>query len=434
MENTVIVGAQWGDEGKGKITNFLSDSFEYIARFAGGNNAGHTVVIGEKKYKLHHIPSGIFNSDKICVLGTGMVINFDMLKEEIDYLNENKISTKNLKISENAHLIMPYHISYDAYQESLRGENKLGTTGRGIGPAYVDKVARTGIRVIDLYDQEIFEQKLRNKFNEDEIFFAKNNLVLNEIREHFGKLAKFFKPYVTDTSILLNSAISKGKKILLEGAQGTLLDLDFGTYPFVTSSTTLSSGSTLGLGIPPYTVKKVMGIAKAYTTRIGTGPFPTEVNGDVCNYLREKGKEFGTTTSRPRRCGYLDLVILRYAVRLNGINSLAVTKLDVLDEMDKIKVAIAYKHKDKIIKEFPQSIKTLAECEPVYQELEGWKTDISSSRIIDDLPQKARNYINFIENILDIPVEIISIGPEKTQTISSFKKRTSLKYSPSALF
>lgn len=417
MESTVIVGAQWGDEGKGKITNFLAQRMDIVARFSGGNNAGHTVVIGDKKFKLHHVPSGIFYPEKLCILGSGMVINLEILKKELDSLNQEGISGKNLRISENAHLIMPYHILLDEYQEKIRGGKKLGTTCRGIGPAYVDKVARDGIRVIDLYDTEVFEEKFKFHYKENEKILYENKISFEQIKDKFAELAGYFKPFVTDTSLLLSKAISQGKKILFEGAQGALLDLDFGTYPFVTSASTLSGGASSCLGIPPYAIKKVIGVAKAYTTRVGTGPFPTELKEKTGEYLLEKGAEYGTTTGRPRRCGWLDLVILRYAARINGITSLAVTKLDVLGGLSKIRVASAYKYKGKILKDFPQSLKVLEKCEPVYEEIQGWKKDIGEIRVWEDLPGHVKKYIDLIQNILDVPVEIISVGPEKNQTI-----------------
>lgn len=416
MKNTCIVGAQWGDEGKGKITDVLAEQADIVARFSGGNNAGHTIVIANQKIKLHHIPSGILHKKIKCILGNGMVINLSDLKDEVDGLHKIGTSTDNLYISQNAHLIMPYHIMVDSAQETLRGKNKIGTTKKGIGPAYTDKAARVGIRVIDLEDKEVFKKKLEYHFKEKAEFITAGTTV-REIFEKYLSLYEYFKEKITDTSLFLYDELTKGKKALFEGAQGALLDLDLGTYPFVTSASTTSGGVATGLGIPSFFVEKVIGIAKAYTTRVGTGPFPTEEVNEVGKLLLDVGAEYGTTTGRARRCGYLDLVILKYAKRINGLNCLAVTKLDVLTNIKTIKVATAYKYKNKTIKDFPQNQNTLAECVPVYQELPGWTQDLSSCLTYDELPKNAKKYIEFMENSLDLPVEYVSVGQERAQTI-----------------
>jgi len=416
MKNTCIVGAQWGDEGKGKITDVLAEQADIVARYSGGNNAGHTIVIDDQTIKLHHIPSGILHKKIKCILGNGMVINLSDLKDEVEGLRKIGVSTDNLYISENAHLIMPYHIMVDGAQEEMRGKNKIGTTKKGIGPAYTDKAARVGIRVIDLEDKQVFKNKLEYHFKEKAQFITSGASV-QETFEKYLSLYEYFKERVTDTSLFLYNELSKGKKALFEGAQGALLDLDLGTYPFVTSASTTSGGVGTGLGIPSQYVEKVIGVAKAYTTRVGTGPFPTEDINEVGKILLSMGAEYGTTTGRARRCGYLDLVILKYAKRINGLNAIAITKLDVLTNIKTIKVATAYKHKNKIIKDFPQNQNILAECAPVYQELPGWTQDLSSCITYDELPKNAKKYVEFMENNLDIPVEYVSVGPGRNQTI-----------------
>lgn len=416
--NTVIVGIQWGDEGKGKITDFLAKDSDIIVRFSGGNNAGHTIVLGEKKFKLHLIPSGIFYENKICVLGSGMVINLEVLKKEINDLKNEGINTKNLYISENAHLILPYHILIDQKQEELRAGDKLGTTCQGIGPAYVDKVSRRGIRLIDMFDEETFSEKLKYHFKEKETYLKESNLILKEIKETQMEIAQSLKEQVADTTLILSKALKENKKIIFEGAQGILLDLDFGTYPYVTSCNTLAGSAATGAGVPPYVLRKILGVFKAYTTRVGTGPFPTEIKGIIGDYIREKGGEFGTTTGRPRRCGFLDLVILKYALRINGINSLALTKLDVLSGMSNLKIAYAYRYKGKEIDEFPQNLKIWNEAEPIYKELPGWEKDLNKINSFEELPEEAKNYLKFIEGNLNLKIEIISIGAERNKTIT----------------
>jgi adenylosuccinate synthase len=420
MANTLVVGAQWGDEGKGKIVDFLSEKADVVARYQGGTNAGHTIVIGDKKFIMHLIPSGILHPNIQCIIGNGVVIPLESLIKEMDGLIERGIHIgENLLISDRAHLIMPYHPLMESVANSREGK-KLGTTLRGIGPAYMDKMNRlAGIRIADLFDAELFEEKLdfniQNKLQLVENLQSKidKSTILKQYREY----AQRIKPHVADTSSVLHNAIKNGKRILFEGAQGTLLDIDFGTYPFVTSSNTTVGGVCTGLGIGPKAIDEVMGIVKAYTTRVGEGPFPTELSNTLGEHLRQKGAEFGATTGRPRRCGWLDMVVLKYAARINGLTSIALTKLDVLDEMDTIKVCVAYKHKSDIITEFPSNLRILYECEPIYEDLPGWKTPISEAKNYDDLPIHAQKYIEFISEQLETKIAIISVGPARTQTL-----------------
>jgi len=414
---TAVVGAQWGDEGKGKITHFLAEKADIIARYSGGNNAGHTVIVGKDTFKLHHVPSGILYPEKLCILGNGMVIDPGVLRDECESLQSRGITCDNIRISDRAHIIMPYHKWIDSCQEKKRGDRRLGTTGRGIGPAYVDKVSREGIRVIDMLDERTLRDKIRSNFIEKEELLKDSGLSEHEVFESCRELANYLRPYVIDTSLLLYRAYKEGKAIILEGAQGALLDLEFGTYPFVTSSSAISGGGSPGTGLPPYAITSVIGISKAYTTRVGTGPFPTELSEATGEQLRKAGAEYGTTTGRARRCGWLDLVILRYAIRINGINSLAITKLDVLGGMDSLKIAHAYRYKGEKITEFPSSLQVMSNCEPVYTEMESWSENISGCRCVDELPKAARAYIKTLEQILEVPVDIISVGPEKDETI-----------------
>lgn len=418
---TAVVGAQWGDEGKGKITHFLAEKADIIARYGGGNNAGHTIIAGGETFKLHHIPSGILYPEKICILGNGMVIDPEVLRDECERLKSRGISCENIRISDRAHIIMPYHRWIDSCQEKKRGDLRLGTTGRGIGPAYVDKVSREGIRVIDMLDEQILRGKIHSNFIEKEELLRESGMNEKEVFERCLGLADYFRPYVADTSLFLYNAYKDGKTIILEGAQGALLDLEFGTYPFVTSSSAISGGGSPGTGLPPYAISSVVGISKAYTTRVGTGPFPTELSDNTGEHLLKTGIEYGTTTGRARRCGWLDLVILRYAIRINGINSLAITKLDVLGGMDSLKIAHAYSHNGKEITEFPSSLQVLSDCKPVYTELDGWNENIRDCRNADELPETARAYIKTLEQLLDVPVSIISVGPDKDETIMCSK-------------
>lgn len=420
MSSVVIVGAQWGDEGKGKITDLLARDADLVVRYQGGNNAGHTVVVGSDTFKLHLIPSGILYADKQCIIGNGVVIDPEVLLTELDSLRSRGISVENLRISERAHVIMPYHRLLDRLEEESR-EAKIGTTGRGIGPCYVDKVARTGIRIGELVEPELLRRRLQ------EILPAKNRL-LRGVYQHEGfvledllntclPLAERLKSLVGDTTSILNEAVAKGTKIIFEGAQGTLLDIDHGTYPFVTSSSAISGGATIGTGIPVTKLNNVLGVAKAYCTRVGEGPFPTELFDAIGDRIRERGREFGTTTGRPRRCGWLDAVALKYSAEVNGLTGIALTLLDVLDGFDTIKVCVGYEYKGKILNRLPAQAHVLGECLPVYKELPGWPEDSTrQATSFSDLPVQAQDYLKFIEDFTGVPIVLVSVGPARDQT------------------
>lgn len=422
MSICIVVGTHWGDEGKGRIVDYLSRGADMVVRAQGGSNAGHTVIVGEKKYVFHLIPSGILFPDKICVLGDGMVIDPSSFLEEAAFLErEGIVLTDRLFISEKAHLVMPYHRLLDTLYESLRGKGKIGTTGRGIGPAYEDKVARFGIRVVDLLHPEIFAAKLKltleykNRILEQ--VFLHPPLQYEAILEEYLQHGERLRPYIRDTSYLVYEAWRAGKRIIIEGAQGTMLDLDHGTYPFVTSSYPVASGALLGAGIGPVPDIEVLGVCKAYTSRVGEGPFPTELADDTGVYLREKGGEYGATTGRPRRCGWLDGVVLKYAVRVNNITSLALTKLDVLGGLPRVKWCYAYEVDGGILEEFPMDPRILSLCRPVYREFEGWSEDISGTRSYTDLPGTVRAFVESLEDFLGIPVALLSVGPRRDDTI-----------------
>ncbi|KAF1085930.1 Adenylosuccinate synthetase [Sporotomaculum syntrophicum] len=422
MSTVVLIGAQWGDEGKGKITDFLAEQAEMVVRYQGGNNAGHTVVADGQTYKLHLIPSGILYANKHCLIGNGVVIDPGVLIEELDTLEKQGISTSNLRISPRAHVIFPYHRSIDIAEEESKGSRKIGTTSRGIGPAYADKASRVGIRIVELIDQDELAENLQNTL------VAKNKVLSRlygvedmfdyyAMMEEYREYADRLKQYVADVSVLVNEAIDRGDKVLFEGAQGTLLDLDHGTYPYVTSSHPVAAAACLGAGLGPTKINTVIGVAKAYITRVGEGPFPTELHNELGDIIRDRGFEFGTTTGRPRRCGWYDAIIARYATRINGLTYLAITKLDVLSGLEKIKICTAYRYKGEIIKEFPASLKFLAQCEPVYQEFSGWQEDISGVTNFNELPQAAKDYLKCIEELSGVPVAIVSVGPERAQTL-----------------
>lgn len=417
-----VIGTQWGDEGKGKVVNFLAKDADVICRYAGGNNAGHTVVIKDKKFKLHLLPSGIFYPDKICILGNGMVVDPEVLLQEIKTIQSSGISikNKNLKISGLAHVIMPYHRLIDVLQEKRRGLKRLGTTGRGVGPAYIDKIGRSGIRLIDLYDRELFTEKLKQNLKEKKAMFPslrRDCPDIKQILSQYESYADALSPFIDDTSLVMEEVVKKGRKILFEGAQGTMLDIDFGTYPYVTSSHPTVGGIFSGLGMAVSDIKGIIGVAKAYTTRVGSGNFPTELPPQKANIIRKKGMEYGTTTGRPRRCGWIDGVILKYGKRLNGYTSLAITKLDVLSGLEEIKFCFAYKWKNEVLTQFPQSCRVLSESKPLYKSFRGWKEDISKASSWEDLPAAASEYIQFISEFLEIPVKLVSVGPERDQTI-----------------
>ena len=420
MSSVVVVGTQWGDEGKGKITDFLSQNAEVVARYQGGNNAGHTIVFGGVTYKLHLIPSGIFFSDKISVLGNGMVIDPKAFMEEIEYIHEQGFSTDNLRVSNRAHVILPYHLKLDILQEEDKGIHKIGTTKKGIGPAYMDKAARSGIRIADLLDKEVFRAKLEQNLAEKNRLFEKvyevDPIEVDEIFEEYYELGQQMAKYVCDTSVVLNDALDAGRRVLFEGAQGVMLDIDQGTYPFVTSSNPVAGGVTIGSGVGPSKISTVVGVSKAYTTRVGDGPFATELHDEVGDQIREVGREYGTTTGRPRRVGWFDSVVVRHARRVSGITDLSLNSLDVLTGIETLKICTAYKYKGEIINEFPANLNILAECEPVYEELPGWTEDITGVRSIHDLPTNARNYLERVAQLSEIPLSIFSVGPDREQT------------------
>jgi adenylosuccinate synthase len=421
MSTVVIVGSQWGDEGKGKVIDYLAAEADVVVRGQGGNNAGHSVVVDDKKYALHLIPSGILNKNALNIIGNGVVLDPEGFLNEIKGLEEKGIDTSNIKISERAHVVFPYHKTIDFLAEEARGEEKIGTTIKGIGPAYMDKVERSGIRVCDLINPEVLKEKLEKQVEYKNKIITKiyegQALDAKKMIEDFTAYGQAIKPFVTDTSVLVHEAVKANKKVLLEGAQGTLLDIDFGTYPYVTSSHPISGGFAIGAGIGPNAIEEVLGITKAYTTRVGKGPFVTELENETGDKIRKQGNEFGTTTGRPRRCGWLDLVIVNYAARINGMTCMSLMLLDVLTGFDELKICKAYEYKGEIINHFPADLSVLAECKPVYETLEGWKEDITNCKTYEALPKQAKAYIEFIEAQVGIPVKIVSIGPKRDQTI-----------------
>lgn len=422
MAVIVIVGAQWGDEGKGKIVDVLTEKADAVARYQGGHNAGHTVVINNEKFVLHTIPSGILHKGKTCIIGNGVVVDPQSLIDEIDGLKKRGIEVgENLFLSKNAHLIMPYHVAIEREQEGLKGSKKIGTTGKGIGPAYVDKIARTGIRAGDLIYPGAFKEKLRtNLSNVNQLFKALYNLPgfdLESIYRDYMKYAERLSSHIADTDVIINRIIDENKNVLFEGAQGTLLDIDHGTYPYVTSSSASAGGACTGLGIGPTKITGVIGVVKAYTTRVGEGPFPTEIRDSLGEKIREKGGEYGATTGRPRRCGWLDMVVLRHSVRINGFSGLVITKLDILDELEKIKICTAYKYDGKLYEEFPKESNIFERCEPVYEEVRGWKENTSGIRKFEKLPEEAQSYIKDIERMLGVEIQIISSGQKRDELI-----------------
>ena len=422
MATYVVVGLQYGDEGKGKITDVLSAKSDYVVRFQGGDNAGHTVYAGEEKFVLHLLPSGVLQCKGKCIIANGVVVNPKAFLKEIGQIEEKGMRTDHVFISRRAHVIMPYHILLDTYREEEEGGTQIGTTKKGIGPCYEDKIARVGIRMVDLLNPEVLAEKikknLKTKNSLFEKYFEKPKLDFDEIYNEFLALGETLKDRIVDTEVELNEAIHDGKNILFEGAQAAMLDIDFGTYPYVTSSSPTTGGVCSGAGVPPTSLQNLIGVAKAYTTRVGNGPFPTELNDEIGEEMRKVGHEFGATTGRPRRCGWLDLVSLKHATMINGINNLVITKLDVLSGMPTLKIATKYKTEDgKIIDYFTSSTTKLYNYEPIYEELEGWTEDITHARTYDDLPANAKKYIEFIEKHLGINVYLVSVGPERTQNI-----------------
>lgn len=420
MSSVVIVGTQWGDEGKGKITDFLSQNAEVVARYQGGNNAGHTIKFNGETYKLHLIPSGIFFKDKISVLGNGMVIDPKAIVEELAYLHDKGVTTDHLKISNRAHVILPYHIKLDRLQEEDKGANKIGTTKKGIGPAYMDKAARVGIRIADLLDKESFRKKLEQNLAEKNRLFKKvyevEELQVEDILDEYYAYGQQIAKYVVDTSVVLNDALDQGRRVLFEGAQGVMLDIDQGTYPFVTSSNPIAGGVTIGSGVGPSKINRVVGVSKAYTTRVGDGPFPTELHDEIGDNIREVGREYGTTTGRARRVGWFDSVVVRHARRVSGITDLSLNSIDVLTGIETLKICVAYRYKGEVMEEFPASLSTLAECEPIYEELPGWTEDITGVKSLHELPENARHYLERISQLTQIPLSIFSVGPDRNQT------------------
>jgi adenylosuccinate synthase len=421
--NIVVVGAQWGDEGKGKVIDIFARDFDYIVRYQGGNNAGHTVVIGEEKFILHLIPSGILHKKKICIIGNGVVVDPRALIEEIDKLESKNIEVKGrLFVSELAHLIFPYHKVIDELKEVKKGKSKIGTTKRGIGPCYADKVSRSGIRLIDLLNDKIFREKLRENIEEKnailKVLYSFKGFSFDEIYADYAGFRERIKSFACDTSLKLNRAVEGRKSVLFEGAQGTMLDVDHGTYPFVTSSNATAGGASTGSGVGPTRITKVVGVVKAYTTRVGEGPFPTEFTKDMMDEIRTRGCEFGATTGRPRRCGWFDACLVKHSVMVSGISEIVVTKLDVLDEVEKIKICVAYKYKNRTYDRFTGDIDTLNDCEPVYEEVDGWLKDTTGVTSFMKLPRNAKNYLKKIQKILKTKIILISVGSKRRQTIT----------------
>ncbi|MGQ4647572.1 adenylosuccinate synthase [Lyngbya aestuarii] len=421
MANVVVIGAQWGDEGKGKVTDLLSRSADVVVRYQGGVNAGHTVVVQGQTFKLHLIPSGILYPDTECIIGSGTVIDPAVLIEELDTIESLGISTKNLLISETAHVTMPYHRLIDQASEERRGSKKIGTTGRGIGPTYADKSERAGIRVLDLMDSEVLQEKLNWTIIQKNVILERlyelPPLDPATVIEQYQCYAERLRPHVVDSSLKIYQAIEQKRNILFEGAQGTLLDLDHGTYPYVTSSNPVAGGACVGAGVGPTMIDRVIGVAKAYTTRVGEGPFPTELDGKLGELLCERGAEFGTTTGRRRRCGWFDAVIGRYAVRINGIDCLAITKLDVLDTIEEINVCVAYEIDGQGCNHFPSSAHRFAQCRPIYKTLPGWQKSTAECRSLEDLPKQALDYLKFLAELMAVPIALVSLGASRDQTI-----------------
>jgi len=423
MANVVVVGAQWGDEGKGKVVDIYTEYADDIVRYQGGNNAGHTLVVGDETVVLHLIPSGILHEGKRCMIGNGVVLDPKVFIEEIQKLKKTGRLQHDaaLLLSESLNIIMPYHKAIDIARETKSGDKKIGTTGRGIGPCYEDKIGRRGIRLMDLINQKTFEQKLKEYLPEKnfllEKFLGAPPCNYDEIVAEYRQYAEVLKKYVADTSLLLAKDLQAGKKILFEGAQGTLLDIDHGTYPYVTSSSTCAGGAATGSGVSPRDINEVVGISKAYVTRVGSGPFPTELDDETGEKLRQVGGEFGATTGRPRRCGWFDAMVIRYAVRVNGLTGIALTKLDVLSEFDTIKVCTGYELNGQQLESLPAELESFENCKPVYEELPGWNCDISKAKSFEELPENARNYVKRLEELAGCQIILVSVGPRRDQTI-----------------
>ena len=421
MSTTVVLGAQWGDEGKGKVTDFFASTADYVVRFQGGNNAGHTIVVGENKIALSLTPSGVLYPNCTPVIGSGCVVDVGFLKQELEMLNEKNINTDKLVISANAHVVMPYHKLLDELIEESLGENKIGTTKKGIGPCYADKIQRKGIRIQDLLDETNFEIKVRKNIEDVNLTLTKiydhSPLVVDDILDEFSTYKDIVTNHVADASLLIANAIKNKKTILFEGAQGTLLDIDHGTYPFVTSSNTSSGNAAIGSGVGPKNIDRIVGVTKAYISRVGSGPFLTEQKNEIGDFLIEKGAEFGVVTGRRRRCGWLDLISLKYSVRVNSLTELFITKLDVLSGLEELKLCVGYKDNDEVITDYPFNQNVLNTAEPVYETFDGWTDDISTVKSFEDLPNNAQGYIKAIEAFIEVPITFISVGPERTENI-----------------
>ena len=421
MSTTVVLGAQWGDEGKGKVTDFFASTADYVVRFQGGNNAGHTIVVGENKIALSLTPSGVLYPNCTPVIGSGCVVDIGFLKQELEMLNEKNINTDKLAISANAHVVMPYHKLLDELIEESLGENKIGTTKKGIGPCYADKIQRKGIRIQDLLDETNFEIKVRKNIEDVNLTLTKiydhSPLVVDDILDEFSTYKDIVTNHVADASLLIANAIKNKQTILFEGAQGTLLDIDHGTYPFVTSSNTSSGNAAIGSGVGPKNIDRIVGVTKAYISRVGSGPFLTEQNNKIGDFLIEKGAEFGVVTGRRRRCGWLDLISLKYSVRVNSLTELFITKLDVLSGLEELKLCVGYKDNDEVITDYPFNQNVLNSAEPVYETFDGWTDDISTVKSFEDLPNNAQSYIKAIEAFIEVPITFISVGPERTENI-----------------
>jgi adenylosuccinate synthase len=423
MANVVIVGAQWGDEGKGKVVDIYTEFADDVVRYQGGNNAGHTLVVNNEKVILHLIPSGILHPGKRCIIGNGVVLDPEVFIDEVNNLkSRGRLEDDScLLLSGSLHLIMPYHKRMDIAREAKSGERKIGTTGRGIGPCYEDKIARRGVRLTDLLDEDRFARKLRENLEERNFILEKylgvQPFTFEEIYDQYTGFADILRKYAADTAMVLHQDIKAGKKVLFEGAQGTMLDIDYGTYPFVTSSSTCAGGACTGTGVSPREIHEIIGISKAYVTRVGSGPFPTELEDENGEKLRKAGHEFGSTTGRPRRCGWFDAPVVRYAVRVNGLTGLALTKLDVLSGFDKIKICTGYEYKGKIVEELPASLEIFNDCRPVYEEMPGWRSDISGAKTLADLPVQARNYLSRLEDLVDCPIVLVSVGARREDTL-----------------
>jgi adenylosuccinate synthase len=416
-----IIGGQWGDEGKGKIVDLVAREARMVVRFSGGNNAGHTVVNPYGEFRLHLVPSGIFNPQAACVVGNGVVIDPAVFLEEIEQLQKRGVNTDRLFISDRAHLIMPYHILLDALEEESRGGRALGTTRKGVGPAYVDKTARLGIRAGDILDSGLFRERLDSVLNHKNAILTKvygaASLSLEEIHSQYCQYGQRLAPFIRETNTLVGEALARGDLILLEGAQGTMLDLDFGTYPYVTSSSPIAGGACSGLGLSPTKIDHILGVFKSYTTRVGSGPIPTELKDETGRLIRERAQEYGTTTGRPRRCGWFDAVVARFSAEINGFTGIALTRLDVLDVLPQIKICTGYKLDGDIIDYLPSSAATLERCQPVYQEMSGWQTPVSQVRRFEDLPPEASHYVTRLQELVGCPINLISVGPSREQTI-----------------